>query len=857
MKKLYVIDASGYLYKSYFAIQGMSNAEGLSTNALFGFIRSVHKIAEDADYVVSVFDAPNGKKSRVEIYPEYKANRLSMPEDLRYQVDWAREFCDLGGIARLETSGFEADDVMGTLAVWGRNNGFEVYLCTSDKDLCQFVGDGVFLLRDGVVFGKDKVKEKYGVWPEQIIDFLSIMGDSSDNVPGLPGIGPKGAVSLLEEFGDLDVVLDSWEKIKGKKGETVRDFKEQALLSRQLVTINTDLDIPQNEDFFKIKEEKEELQDFYLNKNFSSLVKKKVVEENVDYGIVEDVEELILTLKEAGEVCFDTETTGLRPLEAKLVGVGFCIQEGVARYLPFDGNIDTLRRIFSEDISFYAHNVKYDLHILANYGVEVKNISFDTILADNILSAHERRHSLDYLALKYFDKVKTPIEDLIGKGKKQITMADVPVDKVAKYCCEDADYTFRLKQLLEKELNERNLYNLLLDIELPVMHILLEMERKGIFLNVDHFKNISGQFSSKVEILAKQIYALSGEEFNINSPKQLSSILFEKLEIPPKKKTKTGYSTNSDVLTSLAKEYPIVGLVLEYRSLEKLRSSYIEALPQAINPDTGRIHCTFNQFVTATGRLSAQDPNLQNIPTRTPEGKLIREGFKPEQNGFSFIAADYSQIELRVLAHLSGDENLIAAFNKGEDIHSYTAAQIFNIPLDEVTKQHRYQAKAVNFGIVYGQQAFGLSQELGISRKEAAEFINRYFQRYSGVYAFIAECQNSAYKEGKAVTLMGRERLIPEINSKNALIRGAAERLAINSPIQGSAADIIKLAMIEVQKKLKGLMVLQIHDELIFEVPDDQLDHVSSVVREAMENVISMRVPLLVNLSFGKNWKKC
>ena len=563
------------------------------------------------------------------------------------------------------------------------------------------------------------------------------------------------------------------------------------------------------------------------------------------------------------------ETTHIRPLLAKLVGVGFCFKEGEAYYVPVNGRLGhervlkALHPLFANPtLGFYGQNIKYDLHVLASEGIGVPNVCFDTILASYLLNTASRRHSLDSLALQYFGKVKTPIKTLIGRGKKEISMDKVPIQQVSDYCCEDVDYTFRLKQIFEKELKKRKLDGLLFDLELPLMTVLAKMERAGMYLDVDRITPISKELYKDRAHLKKEIYKLAGEEFNISSPKQLSHILFEKLGIKPLKKTATGHSTRAEVLETLAKEYPIAERILEYRILDKLLSTYIDTLPGEVNPETGRIHPTFNQSGTTTGRLACQDPNLQNIPVRSEQGRRIREAFRPQKRGWSLLAADYSQVELRLLAHLSEDPRLIKAFKHGEDIHTYTASLVFNVPIDKVTKVQRQQTKAINFGIIYGQQAYGLSQQLHIDVREAADFIEAYFDRYPDVFAFIETCIKEAHKTGKTITMIGRERDIPEINSNNAIVRNASERLAINTPLQGSAADMIKLAMLDIDAKLKkgkmqSIMILQVHDELIFEAPDEELKELKSLVKEAMEHVFSLKVPIVVNLAVGKNWGEC
>ncbi len=909
MKKLYVIDAYGYLYRSYFAIGQMTNPKGESTNAVYGFIRCILKIFKDfaPDHLVAVFDGPQGTKSREALYPDYKAHREAMPEDLRYQVEWAHRFCDLRGIAQLNIAGCEADDAIGSVARWASGEGAKVYICSTDKDMAQLVDENVHIIntfKDNLELGPEQIEETYGIPPDKMIDWLAITGDSADNVPGIRGFGPKTATALLQEFGSLDAVIAGAESIQAKKRrETLIAESDKALLSRKLVTIDTSIPFEQSAEFFRIKSfEKESLDTFYADLNFTTLrrdlhnqktpqtakpdadpkplpPKKQSsdqlvleFETAVSYTLVDDtegLEKLVKFLSQAKEICFDTETTSARPMLAELVGLGFSVEAHNAFYVPVNGKLGldavlkALKPLFENpNLRFFGHNIKYDAHVLANYSITLTNISFDTILASYILNAHNRRHSLDYLALHYFKKQKTPIEELIGKGKKQITMRDVPIDKVCHYCCEDVDYTLRLKKILSGELKTRELSLLLTDLELPLLRVLLNMERKGVYVDINYLEEMGRKLVAQLQKLEAEIHELAGESFNIKSPKQLSEILFKKMGIAAPRKTATGLSTNAEVLETLKDDYPIAGKVLEFRTLEKLRSTYIETLPGEVNPKTGRIHCTFNQSVAATGRLSSQDPNLQNIPVRTEIGRQIRGAFRPQKPDWSFLAADYSQIELRLLAHLSEDPKLMEAFEHGKDVHAHTASQIFATPLEQVTKEQRYHAKAVNFGVIYGQQAFGLARELHIDMKSASAFIKAYFERYVRVLDFIEQCKTRTRNTGKAVTITGRERAIPEIHSKNNTIRSAAERLAVNTPLQGTAADLIKMAMLKVAERLKssGLkakMLLQIHDELIFEAPDAELEELKSLVTNTMEQAYPLKVPLIVDVDIGKNWQEC
>ena len=884
MPNLYIIDASGYLYRSYFAIRNITNQKGQSTNALFGFIRSVQKLFKDfsCEHIIAVFDGPHNVKPREAIYQPYKAHRAKMPPDLLYQIEWARNWCDLAGIANLAVPEVEADDTMGSIALWAKHQGYTTYLCTSDKDLCQLVDETIFILntfKENLVMGSKEVEEAFGVRPDQIIDYLSIIGDSSDNVPGIAGIGPKGATKLLQEFGTLEKILENTDRISSKKiREAVEEGKDLAKVSHQLITLHTNVPFPKDASFFhKRGEHLDDLKAFYKEMDFNSLIKEidqaaPKEAEKVTYHLVNDeaaFKALLKVLEKSDEICFDTETTSELPLKAELVGISFAIEPGEAWYVPMNGRLapskilGSLKRVFEDpQKGFYGHNVKYDLHVLRNYGIEVKKLSFDTILASYILNAHERRHNLDHLTLTCFDKVKIPIQDLIGKGKKQISMRDVPIEKIAEYSCEDAECTVRLKKRFEVELKERHLEKILFDLELPLVPVLAQMERHGIFLDTAVLEKLLIRVTFLLKGLTEDIYQMAGETFNLNSPKQLSQILFDKMGIKPPRKTETGFSTDADVLESLKWDYPIAQKLLDYRTLEKLRSTYLEKLPLDIHQRDGRIHCTFNQTVAATGRLSCQDPNLQNIPVRTEIGREIREAIRPEKSGWSLLSADYSQIELRILAHLSQDESLIDAFHHKQDIHARTAADILNIPLNQVNKEERSAAKAVNFGIIYGQSDYGLAQELGISKKEASQFIDNYFKRYPKVKTFVEHCKEEARRSGRATTLTGRERLIAEIHSKNTQIRLMAERLAVNTPLQGTAADLIKIAMLHIDAKLserktRGFMILQIHDELIFEIPDEEISLFKELVPKYMQSALTLSVPLVVDVQVGKNWKEC
>lgn len=886
MEKLFVIDASGYLYRSYFAIRGMTNPKGESTNSLYGFIRSVLKLMKDfqPDHVVAVFDGPKSIASRVEIYKEYKAHRKEMPGDLRYQIEWAQQYCDMMGIPKLCVSGVEADDTIGSVASWASEKGCFVYMCTSDKDMAQLVNNNIHLLntfKENQVLDAKGVEEAYGVPPHLIIDMLAMTGDASDNVPGIAGFGPKTAASLLQEFGSLDAILQHPEKVGGKKTQMIIDQKENALISRKLVTINNHVDFPKDGTFFSLKKpDLPKLKEFFGYMNFHSLLRdleqatpeeaKQVAIEG-QYTTVDDeagFKSLQSELVKHKEIALDIFATESCPLRGEILGFAFATAPHKAYYLPVQKLglkhvLEGLKPIFENSkIGFFGHNIKEDLHHLRDHGIAIAHVTFDVAIASYILNSHKRNHTLETLLLEHFGKVKAPISDLTGKGKKQIALNEIPIEQLTPYICEDVDAIFRLKLLFESELEERKLNKVFKEIELALLPVLMDMERQGIFLDVPKLEETSKYVNKEIHRLEKDIYGLAGEEFNLNSPKQLGEILFTKLEIPAPKKTATGLSTNADVLEYLAPDYPIASKMLEYRTVEKLRSTYIDALPLSINPKDQRIHCTFNQFVAATGRLSCQDPNLQNIPIRSEMGRMVREAFRPQKKGWSYLAADYSQIELRLLAHLSEDPILLSAFQNNEDIHAHTASVIFDIPLDQVTKDQRNQAKAVNFGVIYGQGAFGLAQALGIEVRKASAFITTYFQRYSKIKEYLEGSKEKSRQTGKAVTVTGRERIIPEINSKNGMLRAAAERLAVNTPLQGTAADLIKLAMLKIDQKLRkdknlGHMILQVHDELIFEIPDFEIVALEPMIRNTMQNVFKLKVPLLVDITIGKNWKEC
>lgn len=875
--KLYVVDALGLIFRAYHALPPMSGPKGEETHALFGFIKQMEKLLREIkpDYIAAVFDGPNNKVWRTELCPKYKSNREKAPESLISQMVWSQEYCELMGISTLTIPGVEADDTIGSIAAWTESEGIELVICAQDKDLCQLVSDKTTILhphKAGFFYTRESVQEKFGVGSDQIVDYLSLVGDSSDNIPGLRGVGPKTAAAWLGQWGSLSAILENKEAVAaGKKTTLLEESAERLRLNQKLVSLRTDIDFPKEPAFFHREDPQiAKLAAFYKRFGLRTLAQNLPREEKLKatYYCIKTEEELIalahkLTASEL--IAFDTETTGLDPMQAKLVGIGFATSRKEAWYVPFNGPLTntTLKKhlipLFERG-SFFAHNLKFDLLVLWQAGFFPGKCAFDTMIASYLLFAGEKSHALNNLALEFFDVHMTPIEDLIGTGKAQISMADVPLDQVSNYCGEDVVMTWMLKEKLKPMLQERGLHRLFDEMELPLCIILAQMQERGIFLDKEPLKKLEIKIKEDLATVSEEIFALAGETFNLNSPKQLSHILFEKLGIHPPKKTKTGFSTNSDVLEQLSSQTPIASKLLEYRSLEKLRSTYVEALPTFINPTTGRIHCTFNQTLVSTGRLSCHNPNLQNIPVRSVLGGQIRAAFRPAKEGWSFLAADYSQIELRIVAHLSEEPALIEAFAKGEDIHAFTASLVYDVPLSEVTKEQRFRAKAVNFGLIYGQGAFGLSQQLGITQSEAKAFIEAYFSRYPKVKAFLERAKEEAKASGKARTLLGRERVIENLDSSNGQLRSAAERLAINTPIQGTDADIAKLAMIALEKKLKHMqtaMLLQIHDEILFEVPDNELDIAGPLIQETMESIIELKVPLAVNIKVGKNWQEC
>lgn len=891
-KQLYIVDAANILFRSFFAIRGMQNKSGFATNALFGFIRSIEKIFKDfhPEHLVIVFDGPDNKASRTALYSEYKSHRERMPDELFQQLDKAIEFCSLYGLTVLQIPGHEADDTIGSIVHYCKNHEIDTFLLSTDKDLCQLVDEHCQMInisKGNLIIDIDKVKEIYGVAPSQIVDLLAIMGDSSDNIPGIKGIGPKTAAKLLTEFKSLKDLLENLDQVSNdNQRNKIAQAKENALLSYQLATLNKELEVPRDLEAYCIKDKQlEGLKAFYTEMDFASLLrnlestpasspsqpapmphtsKKHVIRSYKEFA------SLLKRLEQANTICFDTEATSLNKIDARLVGIGFCIDTSEAFYIPYDEDlqntpiIQDLQRLFSNaNCAFIGHNLKYDLHVLANHNIHVANAGFDTMVASYLLHPEQNRHGLDHLTESLFGVKKTSFKELTQDKQGQKTLDKLPIEAVADYCLDDVIYTLKLKEYFSPLIQEANLEETFYHIEMPLLPILFNMERHGIFINPEILLNMSHLLTEKLTRLEETIYHHANERFNIKSPKQLSHILFDVLQIPPfQKKKATGYSTSIDVLEQLKIAHPIIPAVIEFRALEKLRSTYVDALPSQIHPQTHRIHCNFSQTTTATGRLACTEPNLQNIPIRSEIGRKIRTAFIPEHNDAYFLSADYSQIELRIVAHLSDDPKLIEAFQHSADVHTATAALIFGVPEKEVTKEMRYQAKAVNFGIIYGQQAFGLSRELGIDIRQAAEFIKTYFNRYPGVEQFLIRAKTEAKKDLATFTLTKRRRPLPELAAKNAFLRSQAERYAVNTPIQGTQADLIKMAMIQIDRlikksHLKSFLILQIHDELIFEVPKNELDTLQNLVKITMETIYPLKVPLKVDISIGKNWGEC
>ena len=922
MDKLFLIDAYALIYRSYYAFikNPRINSKGQNTSAIIGFLNTLHEVLtkENPTHLGVAFD-PDGPTFRHEAYEAYKAQREACPEDIKASVPIIKRLLHAYHIPILEVSGYEADDVIGTLATQAGKAGIDTYMLTPDKDYAQLVGDHVWMFRPRYgdngyeTLGVQEILEKYQIEnTSQVIDLLGLMGDTADNIPGCPGVGEKTAVKLISQFGSIEQLLERSGELKGAMKTKVETNKEQIRFSKFLATIKTDVPIELNLDELKVKEADEtELRKIfdelefktmanrYLKKTenitkttnvqldlfggntaenagdgkensfFSSFDTLKTTEHN--YQLVdteESIEKLKAYLLTFGSVSLDTETTGTDPMAAELVGLSFAVKEREAFYVPIPANYEEAVNIVNSFKSIYENpsilkigqNIKYDMEILAHYGIRVQAPMFDTMIAHYLIQP-ELRHNMDYLAEIYLKYQTIHIEELIGeKGRKQKNMRDLPPSAVYEYAAEDADITLQLKNKLEPELKDKGLEKLFYEIEMPLVPVLAKMELAGVRLDTASLQETSEILTQRLGEIEARIYELAGDRFNISSPKQVGDILFGKLKILEKaKKTKSGqYVTNEEVLQTLAGKHEIVAKILDYRGVKKLLSTYVDALPKLINPKTGRIHTSFNQAVTATGRLSSSDPNLQNIPIRGEDGKEIRKAFVPD-DGCLFFSADYSQIELRVMAHLSGDERMIEAFIQGHDIHAATAARIYQKDISEVDRDERTKAKRANFGIIYGITVFGLADRLNISREESKMLIDGYFDTFPKVRDYMEQSKAAAREKGYVETLFGRRRYLPDINSRNATVRGFAERNAVNAPIQGTAADIIKLAMVRIDKRfeeeqIRSKMLIQVHDELNFSVLPEEKEQVERIVLEEMENAYHMSVPLVADSGWGQNW---
>ena len=925
--RLFLLDAYALIFRGYYAFikNPRINSKGMDTSAILGFTNSLFDVIkrERPDYLAVAFDK-GGSQVRNDMFPDYKANRSETPEAIKIAVPYIQNLLKALHIPVVELEGFEADDIIGTLAKQAEKEDFQVFMVTPDKDFAQLVSDNIFMYRparmgNGIeIWGIPEVQKKFEIdHPEQVIDYLGMMGDAVDNIPGLPGVGDKTAKKFLAEYGSMEALLENTHELKGKMKEKVEANKELGLLSKKLASILLDVPVQfdassyqlSQPDIPAVKELFQELEFRRLSETFikvfapneapsqpeptapaaapvafdlfhqpgsgqleNTFEHKTLANTPHHYQCVQTPVEcslLVATMMRQKSVCFDTETTGLDAVNASLVGIAFSWQAGTGYYVPISEDEaqrnETLKDLApffaNETIEKVGQNLKYDIKVMHQHGIAVKGPLFDTMLAHYIINP-DMRHNMDILAETYLNYRPKPISDLIGKkGKNQGSMRDVPLDQQTEYAAEDADITWQLKQHFEQELGKNEQRELLNKVELPLVRVLAAMELAGISLDVPYLNNMATQLEHEAQQLAQRIFDQAGETFNLASPKQLGPILFDKLKLVDKpKKTKTGqYSTAEEVLSTLAKNHPIVADILEWRSVQKLNNTYVSALPQDVNTHSNRVHTVYNQAVAATGRLSSNHPNLQNIPIRTPRGQQVRKAFVAKDNQHVLMAADYSQIELRIIASLSEDPSMVAAFNNNEDIHAATAAKVFGVPLEEVSREQRSQAKTVNFGIIYGVSAFGLSNQTTLSRSEAKALIDTYYENYPKLKSYMSEQVDFAREQGYVATVLGRRRYLKDINSRNAIVRGAAERNAVNAPIQGSAADIIKIAMLRIYDKMreqqfKAQMLLQVHDELVFECPKSELDALTKLVKTEMENAYKLHVPLTVDVGVGHNW---
>ncbi len=884
---IYLVDGTAYIYRAYHAIRSLTNSKGLPTNAVFGFARMLIKLIQDRspDYVAMFFDS-KGPTFRHDMYADYKANRPPMPEDLRLQLQPIKEVTAGFNLQIIECQGYEADDLIGTMARLAETAGFFIVMVTGDKDFMQLVTENAVIwdpMKDKTIDTR-MISEDFGVAPHQMIDVMGLSGDTADNIPGVPGIGPKTAIKLIRTFGSMAQLYAQVDTITQKKQhENLVNFKAQAFLSRKLVSIDRNAPVSFSpEDFAYRAPDSDRLFQLFKNMEFTQLQQayaKKGPVIKKEYRSVTDlseIDELVAQLETAGIFAVDTETTSKKPMDAKLVGLSFAVNPNQAVYIPCGHDylgapaqpalstvLDRLRNVLENpDIRKVGQNIKYDWMVLARHGINLQGVFFDTMLASYLINPSKRSHSLDQIAMDFLGHKTISYQEVAGKGNKGVGFNKVLLEQAVPYACEDADITLMAYHVLKPAIEENGLTDLMETVEMPLVPVLMRMEMQGICVDREKLIGLSKTFEQRLDLLEKEIHALAGEVFNIRSSQQLGQILFEKLGLPVQKKTrkKTGYSTDVDVLTTLASKHELPALILQHRTLSKLKSTYSDALLEIVKPDTGRIHTSFNQTVAATGRLSSSDPNLQNIPIRTEEGREIRGAFVPRK-GWYLVSADYSQIELRILAHYSDDKILSRAFKEEEDVHTRTAMEVFQVMAPMVDAELRRQAKAINFGIIYGMSPFGLSKALNISQKMAKTYIESYFFRYNGVKQFIDRTIETARKTQKTSTLLGRIRLLPEINSTNRNVRQFAERTAVNTPIQGTAADLIKLAMINVdtalrQQGLKSTMLLSVHDEIIFEVPPEERDTIERLAADVMESVMTLDVPLKVNVASGRNWSQ-
>jgi DNA polymerase-1 len=885
-KTLYLVDGSSYIYRAYHAITSLSNSKGLRTNAIFGFTKMLLKLFEDKEpeYLAVVLDA-KGPTFRHKLYKEYKATRPPMPEELVEQLPYIKAVIKGLNVRMLEKEGYEADDIIGTLARLGEEKNYRIIIVTGDKDFRQVITKRTSLwdtMRDRYT-DYETFKGEYGIEPVRMIDIMGLSGDSSDNIPGVRGVGEKTAASLIKDFGTLENVYENLGKIKKNKlKENLENCHADALLSKELVKIERNVPIEEAIDDLKVGSPKnEQLSELFRELEFKGLWERFAAREEIaekDYRLCiseEDLLDLMEEIKDREAVSIDTETTSTDPHQAKLVGISFSIEENKAFYLPVGhvylgapGQISLSRALEvlkpvmeDEKIAKIGQNIKYDAIVMKRHGVELRGIHFDTMIASYVINPGLRQHNLDYLAQQYLNHKMIAYHEVVGKGRAEINFSGVDVDRAMEYSCEDADITLKLMSFLDRKLKEDMNEGLFYDLEMKLLPVLIDMELSGIMVDIPFFKEMSLSFHKRILDIQKKIYEEAGMEFNINSPRQLGFVLFEKLGLPVQKKTaKTkSYSTDVKVLNRLASSgYAIPGLLLKYRTLSKLKSTYLDALVKIVNPETNRIHTSFNQTVAATGRLSSSNPNLQNIPIRGDEGREIRKGFVAPEGHF-LVSADYSQVELRLFAHYSGDKVLIEAFKNEEDIHLRTASEVLGVPMDEVTQDMRRIAKAINFGIIYGMGYRKLGDELGIDNKTAKEYIDSYYRRYEGVAKYRDEMVKIANDNGYITTLFNRRRYLPQIKSENNRLRSEAERVAVNTPIQGTAADLIKKAMIKIHNRLKregfkSRMLLQVHDELLFEVPEDEVGIITPIIKKEMEEVYRLDVPLKVDINHGRNW---